>query len=181
MIDPIVKATREEIIAEARKKIGRTDEPQNAFRPDPETLQLFYPDETFSIDLPTGTVLVAQARTRPVLFEVNQLHLNAPKGIRDLHCRPLRVHAHSRRSDRALRSEGEERHHRQGSVAPRDRRSHSGGLLGLLPLLLASIGPAITWWVRLSAGRFGRYHKPRSAQNISVIHHRMVLTLRSIL
>lgn len=80
-IAPVERESREEIIADAVSKIGREDEPQNAFRPDPETLQLFYPDETYSIDLPTGTVLVEQTMTRPVLFEVNQLHLNSPKGI----------------------------------------------------------------------------------------------------
>jgi hypothetical protein len=81
MIAPVVKETREEIIADARAKIGRSDEPRNAFRPDPETLQLFYADETYSIDLPTGTVLIEETRTRPVLFEANQLHLNTPKGV----------------------------------------------------------------------------------------------------
>ena len=55
--------------------------PRSTFRPDPLTLQLFYPDETYSIDLPTGTVLIEETRTRPVLYEVNQLHLNAPKGL----------------------------------------------------------------------------------------------------
>ncbi len=80
-IDPIIKEAREEIIAEGRAKIGRVDEPQNVFRPDPETLTLFYPGETYSIDLPTGNVIVEQTHTRPVLFEVNQLHLNAPKGV----------------------------------------------------------------------------------------------------
>lgn len=81
MISPVEKESREEIIADVRGKIGRSDEPENAFRPDPETLRLFFPDETYSVDLPTGTVLVERTRTRPVLFEVNQLHLNAPKGI----------------------------------------------------------------------------------------------------
>jgi hypothetical protein len=80
-IAPIEAQGREGIIAEARSKLGRPEEPQNAFRPDPATLQLFYPDETYSIDCPTGTVIVEVTRTRPVLFEVNQLHLNTPKGI----------------------------------------------------------------------------------------------------
>ena len=58
-IDPVTKTSREEIIADSRAKLGLDEEPQNAFRPDPETLQLFYPGETYSIDLPTrfGNIL----------------------------------------------------------------------------------------------------------------------------
>jgi uncharacterized protein len=77
-----IEATqREAIVAEARRKLALDQPPRNAFRPDPQTLRLFYPQQTFSIDLPTGLVIVERARTRPVLFEMNQMHLNAPKRI----------------------------------------------------------------------------------------------------
>jgi hypothetical protein len=49
------------------------------FRPDPETLQLFYERTTYAIDVPTGKVIVESVQPRRVLFEFNQLHLNAPK------------------------------------------------------------------------------------------------------
>lgn len=81
MIAPVEKQSRDEIIADVREKLQLKDEPRNMFRPDPETLQLFYEAETYSVDLPTGTVLIEETRTRPVLFEVNQLHLNAPKEL----------------------------------------------------------------------------------------------------
>jgi hypothetical protein len=79
-IEPITATTRDEIVAEARQKLGVAEEPRNAFRPDPATLQLFFKERTYAIDLPTGHVIVERPRPRPVLYEMNQLHLNAPKG-----------------------------------------------------------------------------------------------------
>jgi uncharacterized protein len=78
-IEPILATERESIVTEARSKLSLSEEPRDAFRPDPSTLQLFTEDLTYSIDLPTGTVKVEQVRTRPILFEFNQLHLNSPK------------------------------------------------------------------------------------------------------
>jgi hypothetical protein len=40
---------------------------------------LFFDGKTYSIDLPTGNVIVENTRKRPVLYEMNQLHVNAPK------------------------------------------------------------------------------------------------------
>jgi hypothetical protein len=80
-IEPVTAEARDEIIADVQSKLQRSAEPKNIFRPDPETLQLFYEDETYSVDLPTGTVLIEETKTRPVLFEVNMLHLNAPKQL----------------------------------------------------------------------------------------------------
>jgi uncharacterized protein len=81
-IDPISKTTSSEILADALAKLGVDKSAvRNSFRPDEETLQIFLEGKTFSIDLPTGTVLVEEVHRRPVLFELNQLHLNAPKGI----------------------------------------------------------------------------------------------------
>jgi uncharacterized protein len=80
-IGPVRADSREALIAEVKRKLRLDGEEQNAFRPDPETLQLFYDGVTYSVDLPTGTVIVEETRHRPVLFEVNQLHLNAPKRL----------------------------------------------------------------------------------------------------
>ena len=78
-ISPIAQTERDAIVREALEKLQIQATPRNAFRPDPQTLRLFFPQETYSIDLPTGAVVVEQTRRRPVLFEVNQMHLNAPK------------------------------------------------------------------------------------------------------
>ncbi|MFA6440100.1 MAG: PepSY-associated TM helix domain-containing protein [Bacteriovoracaceae bacterium] len=80
-IDPIISFDKDTIVTLAMLRLQLTEAPQNYFRPDPETAQLFYPGKTYSIDLPTGTVLIEENRPRRVLFEMNQLHLNAPKGI----------------------------------------------------------------------------------------------------
>jgi hypothetical protein len=78
-IGPLDGSTRDELIVAARERLGLTEEPKNAFRPDPETLQLFYDRMTYAIDIPTGKVIVESVRQRRVLFEFNQLHVNAPK------------------------------------------------------------------------------------------------------
>ena len=78
-IAPIGPADRDSLIAAAREALELTENPLNVFRPDDETLQLFYDGLTYSVDLPTGTVMVDYIARRPVLYEFNQLHLNTPK------------------------------------------------------------------------------------------------------
>ena len=66
----------------ARRSSGSTQPPRNAFRPDPETLRLFFRDaDVLASTCRPACVIVERARTRPVLFEMNQMHLNAPKRI----------------------------------------------------------------------------------------------------
>jgi hypothetical protein len=78
-IDPITATDREEIISTAMDRLGLTAAPRNVYRPDPETLQLFFEGKTYSVDLPTGGVYMETVRPRPVLEAMNRLHLNAPK------------------------------------------------------------------------------------------------------
>jgi hypothetical protein len=78
-IEPIRAAEREQIVRQARTALS-LGEPRNVFRPDADTVQLFYPGLTYSVDLPTGAVLVEGNQPRPVLHAMNQLHLNTPKG-----------------------------------------------------------------------------------------------------
>jgi uncharacterized protein len=80
-IPPIEATERGEIVRIAKESLGIAQEPRNVFRPDPETLQLFFREANYRIDLPTGSVIVESARPRPVLFEMNQLHLNTPKRV----------------------------------------------------------------------------------------------------
>ncbi len=60
-------------------KISET--PQIFFRPDSFTFQIFFEEKEYAIDLPTGNVIVEETHERKVLYEMNQLHLNSPKGI----------------------------------------------------------------------------------------------------
>jgi hypothetical protein len=78
-IRPLEGTTREELVAQAREQLQLPEEPRTVFRPDPETLQLFYERTTYAIDVPTGKVIIESVQPRRVLFEFNQLHLNAPK------------------------------------------------------------------------------------------------------
>lgn len=91
-ISPIHATERDEIVRQARAALA-LGEPRAVFRPDRETLQLFYESRTYSVDLPTGAVIVDGVRKRPVLWEMNQLHLNTPKGawtwIADLYAAAL--------------------------------------------------------------------------------------------
>jgi len=80
-IKPLTAVDREAQVREALPQLGTTETPRNSFRPDEHTLQIFFKDNTYAIDIPTGKVIVDQVRTRPVLFEVNQMHLNASKGL----------------------------------------------------------------------------------------------------
>ena len=78
-IAPIHATQRDEIVRQARAALS-LGEPRAVFRPDPATVQLFFESETYAVDLPTGAVIVDGVRKRPVLWEMNQLHLNTPKG-----------------------------------------------------------------------------------------------------
>lgn len=80
-INPIEYSNKDSIIAIVMQKLNLELQPENYFRPDPETAQLFYPGKTYSIDLPTGKILIESNPKRIVLYEMNQLHLNATKGI----------------------------------------------------------------------------------------------------
>lgn len=80
-IAPLTAVDRDGMVKEALPQLGITEEPRNAFRPDPDTLQIFLKEKTYLIDVPTGQVIVDQVRPRPVLFEMNQMHLNATKGV----------------------------------------------------------------------------------------------------
>lgn len=80
-VAPLQGTDRDALVTDAVQKLGLTGTMRNAFRPDPETLQLFYEEATYLIDVPTGQVIREETRPRPVLFELNQLHINASKGV----------------------------------------------------------------------------------------------------
>lgn len=81
-IRPLPKEeSTERLVRLAQEQLRPPGSFKNAFQPDDDTLQLFYKEATYAIDLPTGKVLVEAVRPRPVLFALNQLHLNAPKRL----------------------------------------------------------------------------------------------------
>lgn len=78
-VAPITATTTPEMIAAAVERLGLSAAPKSTFRPDPQTLQLFYKERVYHVDLPTGKVMIESTVPRRVLYEMNQLHLNHPK------------------------------------------------------------------------------------------------------
>ena len=74
---PVTIAT----VAEILNKLGEKRPYKSHFRPDPETLQIFVEGSTISVNLTTGEVSQESVRNRPVLREMNFLHLNHPKKL----------------------------------------------------------------------------------------------------
>lgn len=79
-IEPIADAAEVAMVAEARARLGLDERPRSSYQPDAATLQLFYELKTYAIDRPTGHVIVETTRPRPVLRDLNDLHLNVYKG-----------------------------------------------------------------------------------------------------
>ena len=62
--------------------LERLSEPgklESSYRPDRNSLQLFVEGRSITVDLPSGHVVHDRAIPRPVLREMNFLHLNHPK------------------------------------------------------------------------------------------------------
>jgi len=78
-LDP--KAPPEVLLRRIQEQLRPEGRFKSSFQPDDDTLQLFYDRATYAVDLPTGKVLVDATRPRPVLYAMNQLHLNAPKKL----------------------------------------------------------------------------------------------------
>lgn len=78
-VAPIPATTAPEIVAAAVERLGLKMAPTSSFRPDAETVQLFYKTKIYHVDLPTGKVMIESTVPRRVLYEMNQLHLNRPK------------------------------------------------------------------------------------------------------
>jgi uncharacterized protein len=53
----------------------------NSFQPDPRILQIFVEGNTITVNLATGEILQEKVEARPLLRQVNFLHLNHPKKL----------------------------------------------------------------------------------------------------
>lgn len=78
-VAPIAAADASAIVTAVMERLHLAEPPRSSFQPDSNTMQLFYKGTTYHVDLPTGKVMVEATRSRPVLFEMNQLHLNHSK------------------------------------------------------------------------------------------------------
>lgn len=71
----------ENLISYILKQIGEKGELKGSFQPSPDTLQIFVENNTITTNLSTGTVIQEKNVKRPLLFQVNFLHLNHPKKL----------------------------------------------------------------------------------------------------
>jgi len=78
-VEPIAAVAPNDLVPVAMQHLKLTEQPRSSFQPDSNTLQLFYKGTTYHVDLPTGKVMMEATRARPVLYEMNQLHLNHSK------------------------------------------------------------------------------------------------------
>ncbi len=69
----------EEAIPTILKRLGEKIEYENSFRPDPESIRIFLKGRSILANLATGDVVYDRAVPRPLLYELNALHLNRPK------------------------------------------------------------------------------------------------------
>ncbi|PLX85394.1 MAG: hypothetical protein C0617_04825 [Desulfuromonas sp.] len=69
------------VVAGILARLGETETHTGSFRPDPETLQIFIEKRAVTVNLRSGAVRHERAEGRPVLREMNFLHLNHPKKL----------------------------------------------------------------------------------------------------
>jgi len=63
------------------KRINTSEDYKTTFRPQPDILRIFKEDNTIDVNLKTGDVVQEIVRTRPLIYEMNFLHLNHPKKL----------------------------------------------------------------------------------------------------
>ncbi len=83
-VEPIVPAEGADTQAITETVLARLalSEPvKNTWRPSPERIEVFLEGATIEVDLATGTVVRRGFSERPLLFDLNFMHLNAGKGF----------------------------------------------------------------------------------------------------
>jgi hypothetical protein len=78
--EPIEVSDRATMVAEAVGRLGLPP-PNESFRPDPQTLQLFYDGWSVEVHALEGVAVEERPRERFILRDANFLHLNHPKGL----------------------------------------------------------------------------------------------------
>jgi hypothetical protein len=78
--EPFEVTDRATMVAEAVRRLD-LPEPREAFRPVPETVQLFYEGWSVEVRPLEGVAVEERPRERAVLRDANYLHLNHPKGV----------------------------------------------------------------------------------------------------
>lgn len=71
----------EKLVTYVLEQLGEKGVLKGSFQPSPDTLQIFIEGNTITTNLRTGTVIQEKNVKRPVLFQMNFLHLNHPKKL----------------------------------------------------------------------------------------------------
>lgn len=79
--EPIPITDRSTMLAAALERLDLPGIPQESFRPDPETLQLFYDGWSVEVFAAEGRAVIERPRDRFLLRDFNFLHLNHPKKL----------------------------------------------------------------------------------------------------
>ena len=67
------------IIRKILQKLSLPEVYKTTFRPEPDILRIFLKDNTVDVNIKTGDVIQEIVKTRPLIYEMNFLHLNHPK------------------------------------------------------------------------------------------------------
>lgn len=92
---PVPVGPRDAMVMEIVERLGLPGPPKDSFRSRPDQVELFYEGWSVKADATAGTAILEHPRERPVLFDLNYLHLNRPRGpwtwIADLYAAMLAV------------------------------------------------------------------------------------------
>jgi uncharacterized protein len=69
----------DEIVRDILNKLSLSTNYKTTFRPEPDILRIFLKDNTIEVNFTTGDVVQEIVKTRPLVYEMNFLHLNHPK------------------------------------------------------------------------------------------------------
>ncbi len=78
--EPFPISDKATMVNDATRLLG-LPQPRESFRPDPETVQLFYEGWSVEVHALEGLAVEERSRERIVLRDANYLHLNHPKGL----------------------------------------------------------------------------------------------------
>jgi hypothetical protein len=79
--EPVPVGSREEMVAALVERLGLEGPPKESFRSRPDQVELFYEGWSVKADATAGVAVVERPKERPVLFDLNFLHLNRPGGL----------------------------------------------------------------------------------------------------
>jgi hypothetical protein len=79
--EPVPVGTRDEMVEALVERLALGEPPRDSFRSRPDQVELFYDGWSVKADATSGTAVVERPRERPVLFDLNFLHLNRPGGL----------------------------------------------------------------------------------------------------